>query len=398
MTVDPSDVSVPRAQTSVRRLQLHRFRSYGDLDVSFDARAVVLSGPNGAGKTNLLEAISMLAPGRGLRGVEMKALAQTNGSGDLLSVAPYLWTVTADLDRDGQDVRLGTGAELTANGNCRRHVRIDGEPADGTASLGRQLRMAWLTPAQDRLFVEGKSDRRRFLDRLVLGHDPEHGGQVKAYEKALRDRQRLLKERSSDTAWLDALEASMAEHGTAIAVARVDMVAHLCSALTEQTGSVFPHAELFLQGDLESAVIDGQAAVDVEDGFAQRLRAGRGRDGDAGRALEGPHRSDLVVRHLEKDMPAKLCSTGEQKALLIGVFLANARLLCAKQISDRPILLLDEVAAHLDEIRRAALFDEICLLGCQTWMTGTDHGLFAALRDRAQYFTVDHGRLWSVKG
>ncbi len=385
--------SWPRAKTAVVRLDLQKFRSYGDLALQVDARPVVLAGPNGAGKTNLLEAISMLSPGRGLRSVDLKDMAQANGAGELLSVAPHIWAVSADvMTADGQ-LRIGTGAELTRQGGFRRVVRIDGESTDGTAVLGQHVRMAWLTPAHDRLFADGKTARRRFLDRLVLGHDPAHAGRVGAYEKAMRDRQRLLKDRSNDAAWLSALEATMAEKGVAIVAARLEMVARLQTALLAQTDSVFPHAHIALVGDLEADVSVG-AAVDVEDAMVHELAQGRRRDAEAGRCLFGPHRSDLLVRHAEKDMPAKLCSTGEQKALLIGIFLANARTLCQAESAMSPLLLMDEVAAHLDEARRAALFDELCRLGCQAWMTGTDHALFAAFGERAQSFTVDQGRIW----
>ena len=400
MTVSPSvsselisEENNRMPQAWLRSLRLTQFRSYQTLDLELDRRPVVLTGPNGAGKTNLLEAVSMLSPGRGLRGADLKSLAKTSGSTDLLTVAPFLWTVLADLSVADKSHRIGMGAELASNGQCRRQVKIDGEACDAVSTLGRFVRLVWLTPSHDRLFMDGKTARRRFLDRLVLSHDPAHAARVGAYEKAQRERQKLLKDGQRDTSWFEALELSMAEHGLAIAAARVDLLAKLRAAISERAVSPFPKADLGLEGQVEAGLCDGRTATDLEDEFLLQLAKGRLRDAEAGRALSGPHRTDLVVRHIEKDMPANLCSTGEQKALLIGIFLANAELLRRQEMSAAPLLLLDEVAAHLDQSRRQALFDEICTLGCQTWMTGTDQSLFESLGARAQNFVVEESHV-----
>jgi len=377
----------------LKSLCLTQFRSYPTLELALDERPVILTGPNGAGKTNLLEAVSMLSPGRGLRGAELKALARTSGATDLIAVAPYLWTVLADLSVAGEIHRIGTGAELSTNGGCRRQLKIDGEACETISALGRFVRLVWLTPTHDRLFMDGKSERRRFLDRLVLSHDPDHASRVNAYERAQRERQKLLKDGQRDASWFEALEAAMAEHGIAIAAARVDLVDRLQQTIAARLPSPFPKAALSLEGSIEAGFCEGQSATDLEDAFVMELARGRPRDAEAGRALTGPHRTDLVARHIEKDMPAHLCSTGEQKALLIGVFLANAELMRQQEMSAAPLLLLDEVAAHLDDARRQALFDEICTLGCQTWMTGTDQSLFESLGARAQNFVVEDSRV-----
>ena len=380
----------------VASLSLNQFRSYQTLELELDERPVILTGPNGAGKTNLLEAVSMLSPGRGLRGAELKALARATGSADLLAVAPFLWTVLADLSVDGDSHRIGTGAELIASGTCRRQLKIDGEACETISTLGRFVRLVWLTPSHDRLFMDGKTSRRRFLDRLVLSHDPDHAGRVSAYERAQRERQKLLKDGQRDTAWFEALEASMAEYGIAIAAARVELVDKLQQTILARPSSPFPKAALALEGDIEAGLCDGKPATDLEDAFVLELARGRHRDAEAGRALIGPHRTDLSVRHIGKDISAHLCSTGEQKALLIGIFLANAELLRRQEMSAAPLLLLDEVAAHLDDARRQALFDEICTLGCQTWMTGTDQSLFESLGARAQNFVVEESRVLRI--
>jgi len=377
----------------LQSLCLTQFRSYQTLELALDERPVILTGPNGAGKTNLLEAVSMLSPGRGLRGADLKALATTSGTTDLIAVAPFLWTVLADLSVAGEAHRIGTGAELNANGNCRRQLKVDGESCETISTLGRFLRLVWLTPTHDRLFVDGKSERRRFLDRLVLSHDPEHASRVNAYERAQRERQKLLKDGHRDAGWFEALESAMAEHGVAIAAARVELVDRLRQTIAARSPSPFPKAALKLDGRIEAGFCEGQSATDLEDAFVLELARGRQRDAEAGRALNGPHRTDLVARHIEKDMPAHLCSTGEQKALLIGIFLANAELLRQQEMSAAPLLLLDEVAAHLDDARRQALFDEICTLGCQTWMTGTDQSLFESMGARAQNFVVEDSRV-----
>ena len=345
---------------SLSRLIVTDFRSYARADLALDARPVTLTGENGAGKTNLLEAISLLSPGRGLRGAAYADLARADGGGG--------WAVSATLRLpDGDELRIGTGQEAGAeNTNRSRIVRIDGVNA-GPSALAEYVRMVWLTPAMDRLFVEGASERRKFFDRLVMGFDPSHGTRANAYERALRERNRLLADEVFDDAWLTGLEEQMAEHGVAIAAARAEMLARLRGALEAASEDAFPRAEIALDGPLEEQVTR-EPAVDVEDRFRVLLKEMRGRDAGAGRALSGPHRTDLLVRHAAKDREARLCSTGEQKALLIGMVLANARLL-------------------------AALFDEIVGLGLQAFMTGTDPSLFEAFGDRAQHMRVEGGQI-----
>jgi DNA replication and repair protein RecF len=288
-------------------------------------------------------------------------------------------------------VSLGTGisgAEDT--GVERRIVRVDGETQGSTAALAQHMRMVWLTPQMDGLFLEGSSSRRRFFDRLTAAFHTGHGTQLNAYERAMRERNRLLQEGRADAYWLDALEAQMAAHGTALAAARLDTVRQLKAAL-DLTEGAFPRADLALKGVLEEALLT-QPAVEVEDAFKARLKILRGGDAQAGRAIEGPHRSDLEAVHMAKEMPAALCSTGEQKALLLGITLGSARMIAA-QTGAAPVILLDEVAAHLDGERRAALFDEICALGAQTWLSGADRALFAGLEGRAMFFSVAQGKV-----
>ena len=333
----------------VARLTLTDFRSYPRLALDVAAGFVVLTGENGAGKTNILEAVSLLSPGRGLRGAALGEIACQSGPGGFAVAA-----------RIAGDVEIGTGASAAAPE--RRQVRINGAPAAATA-LSERLSVSWLTPAMDRLFAEGASGRRRFLDRLVLALEPGHGRHAARYEAAMRARNKLLAEpEGADPAWLAALEAGMAEHGAALADARGRTVAMLAERLADAPAGPFARAGLALAG---------WRGGDL----AGELRAGRGRDAAAGRTLAGPHRTDLVVIHLDKARPAELCSTGEQKALLLGLVLAHADLV-AERAGQRPILLLDEVAAHLDPRRRGALFKRLAAAGGQVWMTGTEAALF----------------------
>lgn len=380
-----ASISTSLPPVHLSRLVVTQFRSYERLSLSLDGRPVVLTGANGAGKTNLLEAISLLSPGRGLRGAPFTEQAhRLDGEGE----GHRGWAVAATLELPEGDVRIGTGQEPRQGEYGRtRTVRIDGETQPSAGVLARYARILWLTPAQDRLFMDGATGRRRFLDRLVMGFDPSHGTRANAYEKALRERNRLLTEEVRDAMWYAAIEEQLAEYGVAMAAARVDTVARLKGAIAATQDSAFPRADLALEGSIESDLAAGMAATDAEDVFRARLQEVRSRDLGAGRTLEGPHRSDLLVRHAPKNMEAKACSTGEQKALLIGLVLANARLL-ARTDGHPPILLLDEVAAHLDAERRAALFDELCAMGVQAWMTGTDTTLFQALGGRAQAFQI----------
>ena len=343
---------------------------------------VVFSGDNGAGKTNLLEAISLLSPGRGLRRATYEEIARNGAVGRLRGpcAARRLLRHLRDRHRHGRP-RNPPGRESEAE--TGRRVRIN-QGAAAAEDLLDWLRVLWLTPAMDALFTGPGGDRRRFLDRLVLAIDPGHGQRTLRYEKAMRGRNRLLADGSRDRAWFEAIETEMAESGVAIAAARSEMV-RLLSATIDRLpeSSPFPQAGLGLSGSIETMVGE-MAAVEVEQSFRELLAAGRDRDRAAGRTLEGPHRADLRVRHRPKAMPAELCSTGEQKALLVGIMLAHARL--SGEISGKAtILLLDEIAAHLDAGRRAALFDMLEELGCQTFMTGTDAALFSSLRGRAQF-------------
>ncbi|TGV52937.1 DNA replication/repair protein RecF [bacterium M00.F.Ca.ET.141.01.1.1] len=369
------------AQTHISKLTLTNFRNYATLAIDVAPGAVVFSGDNGAGKTNLLEAISFLTPGRGLRRAPYGDVAREGGDGG--------FALHARLDGPGGEVEIGTGISGGDTAETGRRVRINGAAARAEGML-EWLRVVWLTPAMDLLFTGPAADRRRFLDRLVLAIDPGHGQRALDYEKAMRGRNRLLTEGSRDAGWFEAIETQMAETGVAIAAARAEMVRLLAAMIGRlpDTGP-FPQADIGLSGDLE-AEIAGAPAVDVEERFRRALADGRDRDRAAGRTLEGPHRSDLMVRHRPKAMPAELCSTGEQKALLVGIVLSHARL-TGEMSGLTPILLLDEIAAHLDGGRRAALFSILEELKCQAFMTGTDAALFSSLRGRAQFLTVDHG-------
>lgn len=371
------------AQTHISKLTLTNFRNYAGLAIDLAPGAVVFSGDNGAGKTNLLEAISLLTPGRGLRRAPYADVAREGGDGG--------FALHARLDGPDGEVEIGTGISGgDSAGEGGRRVRINGASARSAEEMLEWLRVVWLTPAMDALFTGPAADRRRFLDRLVLAIDPGHGQRAIDYEKAMRGRNRLLTEGSRDDRWFDAIETQMAETGVAIAAARAEMVRLLAAMIDRlpDTGP-FPQADIGLSGELEAEIAIAPA-VDVEERFRRTLAEGRDRDRAAGRTLEGPHRSDLVVRHRPKAMPAELCSTGEQKALLVGIVLSHARL-TGEMSGMTPILLLDEIAAHLDGGRRAALFSILEDLNCQAFMTGTDAALFSSLKGRAQFLTVDHG-------
>ena len=366
--------------TAIRHLTLQNVRSYAALDQSFDGRSVVLTGPNGAGKTNVLEAVSLLSPGRGLRSARLS---------DVRRQGAESFGVGAALGED-DPVRLSIRSAPPRPE--RREARIDGQPASGPGAFLDHLAITWLTPAQDRLFMEGASERRRFLDRMTLTRDRAHAQASAAYDKAMRQRTAALTApRAPDPRLLTILEQQMAEAGVAVAAARRETAAMLARGYEGLRQAAFPGAEVALEGTLEEGLAT-RGAADVEAEFAEALARARRRDAEAGRALTGPHRADLHVTHADKAQPARLCSTGEQKALLIGLVLAGA---AARQAgTDTPlVLLLDEVAAHLDEDRRAALADILDRLGCQAWMTGTDDALFAPWAGRAQRFRVADGEL-----
>ena len=370
-----------RQQSHISKLTLTNFRNYAALSLEIEPGAVVLSGDNGAGKTNLLEAISLLTPGRGLRRAPYADVAREGGDGG--------FALHARIEGPEGEVEIGTGIS-GGEGEGGRRVRINGAAAKSAEDMLEWLRVVWLTPAMDGLFPGPAADRRRFLDRLVLAIDPGHGQRALDYEKAMRGRNRLLTEGSRDSGWFDAIETQMAETGVAIAAARAELVRLLAAMIDRLPGSgPFPQADISLAGELESE-ISAAPAVDVEERFRAALADGRERDRAAGRTLEGPHRSDLLVRHRPKSTPAELCSTGEQKALLVGIVLSHARL-TGEMSGLTPILLLDEIAAHLDGGRRAALFSILEELNCQAFMTGTDAALFSSLAGRAQFLTVDHG-------
>ncbi|MEM5471216.1 DNA replication/repair protein RecF [Hoeflea sp. AS60] len=380
------------AKVHIQKLKLNGFRNYASLSLELDQRHVVLAGDNGAGKTNLMEAVSLLTPGRGMRRAPYSDLIKAgSGAGAGAGLQPAKgFSIFSSLEGMAGPVDIGTGVDGGEESGSRR-VRINGAPARATDDLLEHLRLLWLTPAMDGLFTGSAGDRRRFLDRLVLSVDPAHGSRALNYERAMRSRNRLLSEGRFDPTWLDGLEAQMAELGVAMAIARNEVVSLLSDLIENNTTlSVFPAATVRLEGFLEDEAL--ASASDMEAAFANMLETGRRRDAAAGRTLSGPHRSDLIVHHRAKAMPAALSSTGEQKALLIGIVLGHAQLVRA-MTGHAPILLLDEIAAHLDEGRRAALFDLIEALECQAFMTGTDVSMFASLGKRGQIFTVADGQV-----
>ncbi|WP_235830153.1 DNA replication/repair protein RecF [Algihabitans albus] len=397
----PVDATAGPSRTLwLSRLSLSGFRNFRDIELALEPGPLLLTGPNGAGKTNLLEAVSLLSPGRGLRAARLADLDRRGASNFGPHSGSTGWAVAATVQtpegpRDvgtGRDPRVkpvqgGDGGRLQG-GRERRTVKLDGAFVTSQQALGEVVRCVWLTPQMDRLFEEGPSARRRFLDRLVYGFDPAHSGRIAAYETALRERSRILKDGLRDPAWLTALEATLAEKAVAIAAARRETVARLASALSEADGP-FPRADLGLAGDAE-AWLDDLAAVEVEERLAARLAADRTQDAETGGARVGAHRTDLAVAHGRSGMPAAHCSSGEQKALLISVVLAHARLV-RLAAGCGPLLLLDEVAAHLDAAHRSALFERLLELGLQAWITGSEPEPFEGLLPHAQQVTLHDG-------
>lgn len=374
---------------AIARLTLTEFRNYRDLRLETHARLIALTGANGAGKTNVLEAISLLAPGRGLRGAPFEELARQDGPGG--------WAIAAGIEAPHGHVSAGTawGCQPDAGDGGARAVVIDGQAQKGSGALGEHMRLLWLTPAQDRLFAGPASDRRRFLDRLVAASDPEHASRILVFEKVMRERNLLLAGTRPDAAWLAGLEAQMAEAAVAISAARLVGLEALQTHIEEgRAASSFPWAEVAVEGEIE-ALIAEKPAVQVEDEYRRILSDSRGIDRAAGRTLRGPHRIDLAVVHGPRAMPAGQCSTGEQKALLIGLILAQARAVKAGA-GVAPVLLLDEVAAHLDRARRRSLLEALAALGSQSWMTGTDAQLFEAIGDAGAVFHVEDGLVREV--
>lgn len=364
----------------VTRLVLQDFRSYEGLDLAVEAPVVALFGENGAGKTNVLEALSLLSPGRGLRRADFAAMTRVGAQG---------FAVFAVVEGAFGEHRLGTATSQGGEGRSRI-CRIDGANASGPSAFAEFVRLVWLTPDVDGLFRGPAGDRRRFLDRLVLAVHSEHGTRAAALERSLRTRNRLLEE-GGEARWLDAVERETAELAVAVAAARAETVARLAALIAESRddSSPFPHAEIALEGEIDTLVA-GLPALDAEERYRALLREGRARDRAAGRALVGPQASDLVVRHGPKGIPASLASTGEQKALVVGLVLAHARLVAA-MTGMAPLVLLDEVAAHLDPRRRAALYEALLGLGGQVWMTGADEALFAEVANRADIVAVVEG-------
>lgn len=369
----------------VRRLTLTNFRNYRAATLEAGSRPIVLHGPNGAGKTNLIEAISFLAPGRGLRRATVEEVACNEGDGS--------WAVAAEIEGALGLATLGTGIEPAAEAGAatQRKYRIDREPVTTAAAFADHVRVIWLVPAMDSLFVGAPSERRRFLDRLATAIDGEHSSRVNAFERALRSRNRLLEDARPDPHWLDAVEHETAELAVAVAGLRAETVRRLGAVLSARAHSAFPPAEIALNGWMESLLPD-QPALAVEERYRDVLRQNRTRDASAGRTLDGPHLTDLAVVYAQKGIAAADASTGEQKALLIGLVLAHARLV-ADMTGAAPILLLDEVVAHLDPSRRGALHAELEQLGAQVWMTGADPALFAEIKGKATCVEVQSGHL-----
>lgn len=384
---------------SISRLTLSNFRNYNNLLLELNSSPVVITGANGSGKTNILEAISFFSPGRGLRSIRLDEADMINknqesgskkevGSENTILLDSKLpWTISARIKcRD--EIQIGTGRDGTVQSN-KRIVKIDGNLIRSQADLANAFSVMWLTPQMDGLFLAAASERRKFLDRLVYNFNPEHASLVYSYEYSMRERARLLQE-NGDPSWISVLEAKMAEKSVAIAIARVDAM-HIIQDAIYQAPTAFPKAALQIDGFVEN-IIGSAPALEVEEWIKQKLYASRGEDFRTGRTNIGTHRSDFLVTHLQKNMPAHLCSTGEQKALLLAVILAEARAKAAWK-NNVPVLLLDEVVAHLDISRRLALFEEFLAMGAQVWMTGTDVLLFEELRGRAQFLKVNDGNV-----
>lgn len=363
---------------SIASLRLIDFRSYPVLDAEFNAGPVALHGPNGAGKTNLLEAISLLSPGRGLRRAKVNLLARVENG-----LPRPAWGINASLHlEEGEDDSTHISIGQVPEHPRRRQLKIDRKTATGP-ELARRISMLWLTPAQDRLFTGPASDRRKFIDRFALAYAPDHGSNTIRFEKARTERNRLLSDGVTDRTWFEAIESDLAQFGARIAEARLKTLSKLQHEIGQRE-TVFPQSLIGLDGLLESLFQEGADVETVTKTYQDKLSAGRSSDMRAGRTLIGPHRSELHVTHKAKAMPAGLCSTGEQKALLIGLILAQARAIGDKN----PILLLDEVAAHLDATRRAALAEELLDLELQVFMTGTDESLFSDFGDKAQILKI----------
>lgn len=373
-------VPEPLEVHAVMGLTVQAFRNYDAAALETGGKSVVLTGANGAGKTSLLEAISFLAPGRGFRRVKLSEIDKAGSN--------QPWVVSAGVEGAQGAVQIGTGRDVAAETD-RRLVRVNGAPVKGHAELAEYLSVIWLTPQMDALFNEGNTARRKFLDRLVYGFDSAHATRVNAYETAMRERNRLLADGRADAAWFASLEHTMAEHGTAIAISRLDAVSHI-NAMMQQAAHDFPRGEMQLSGLVERCIAEGKPALATEEEYRRALADSRRMDAQTGRTSVGVHKSELTVTHLEKQMEAAYCSTGEQKALLLSIILAEARA-SAHWHGRVPVVLLDEVAAHLDPARRRELYKEIQSLGMQSWMTGVSDDLFKEIHDNSLHFRVENG-------
>jgi DNA replication and repair protein RecF len=371
----------------VSSIRLTSFRNYESARIeNLEPGIIVLCGPNGAGKTNILEALSLLSPGRGLRGAKLSEMQKRENRESEKIKAP--WTVSATVVCSQKAVRIGTGMDPDTE---KRVVRINGETMRGQNALTEYISCVWLTPQMDRIFTDSAGSRRRFLDRLVFTFDPGHSGRVSRYENALGQRSKLLREGNTDTSWLSALESQIAETGVAISAARIDYAEKLhkaCENLSNKERSGFPKASVSIKGFPEE-VLSQKPALEIEEIFRAKLEDSRKEDALTGGASTGPHRSDLTVYYDESLMPAENCSTGEQKALLTGIILAHASLV-GEEICLPPLLLLDEIAGHLDEARRSALYRILQDMKYQTWVTGTDEKIFSELKGKAQFFRIDN--------
>ena len=380
-------------QLSINRITLTNFRCYKQQRIEVDGRTVLLTGANGAGKTNLLEALSFLIPGRGLRQAKLGDIGRRSAKGHPLAAE---WGIFAELLVNGNKLRIGTGSEYKnmlgnrSRGRDKRVIKIDGKILKKQAELGEYTSIQWLTPNMDRLFLEGASGRRRFLDQIISGLYPEHASPVAAYGHSVRNRNKLLKEANPDAVWLSSVEESIARHGVAIAVRRQEVIERLQTECKKNNGS-FPGSLIKMVGQMEEWLSSAPALV-VEDRLQAALYDTRKSDAVNGYTSIGPHRSDFRVHHSETGMAAESCSTGEQKSLLIGIILAVAKLQTDHK-GFTPLLLLDEIAAHLDESRRASLFQLIMEMGAQAWITGTEKELFDYFGEKAQHFSIENGEL-----
>jgi DNA replication and repair protein RecF len=364
----------------ISSLYLDNFRNYNNLKLTLNEKPVVLTGTNGSGKTNILEAISFLSPGRGLRKIRLDEADRITENGR------KNWSLSAVIHQGYEEIRIGTGREANAESN-KRIIKVDGDVVKNQAELAAMFSVMWLTPQMDGIFLGSSSDRRKFLDRLVYNFDAEHASRIYSYEYTMRERAKLLQNRG-DASWLGVLENKLAERAVSIAAARIDAIETIQAAIM-QSDTAFPKASISVNGEVESLIAENSSLY-VEELIRKKLFEGRSYDFATGRTSVGTHRSDFVVIHTDKNMPAASCSTGEQKALLLSIILAEARAKATWKNSV-PVLLLDEVVAHLDEYRRASLFHELLDMKTQVWLTGTDLSLFGGLERRAQFMTVDNG-------